>query len=406
MSVLRVLVVAAPSSAQDVPWALYDAQQRLVRVGKGAKAAWPTALRKEAVLAASAVRLARVTLPPMPADRVAAAAAFALEDQLAGPAQAQHLVASARGRDGAVDVAIAARSLLAPLRDEFARVVAEPAVAPIPPAGVWRWCNSGIGGGFVRRPDGSAFALGAPDPGTLPPELALALGQLTRSRAAMPRVEVAFPVEDAQLRAWSDHGGAAFVRVAPWHWDQDGAALAAATDLLQGDFSREPRARPPVSAARRFRWAWALVAAALALHIGATVLQWAWLRYETWQTTRSIVATARNAGAGDAIDAEAAAAALARRFNDVRHRAGLVAPGDALPLLARAAPALGALPPGVVKSATYSAGTWTFDLGKLDPNLAAVLDRKLAAAGLATLAATTAAGTRLRIAPAAGTELP
>ena len=405
MSVLRVLVVAAPSSAQEVPWALYDAQQRLVRAGKGAKAAWPTALRKEAVLAACAVRLARVTLPPMPADRVAAAAAFALEDQLAGPAQAQHLVASARGRDGAVEVAVAARSLLAPLRDEFARVVAEPAVAPIPPTGVWRWYDSGVGGGFVRRPDGSAFALGAPDPGALPPELALAFGQLTRSRAAMPRVEVAFPVEDAQLRAWSGHGGAAFVAVPPWHWDQDGAALAAATDLLQGDFSREPRALP-VRAARRFRWALGLVTAALALHVGATVLEWAWLRYETWQTARSIVATARNAGAGDAADAEAAAAALARRFSDVRHRAGLVAPGDALPLLARAAPALGALPPGAVKSAMYSAGTWTFDLGKLDPTLAAVLDRKLAAAGLATLAATTAAGTRLRIAPAAGTELP
>ena len=405
MSILRVLAAAAPSPAQEVPWALYDAQQRLVRSGAGPAAEWPTAARIEAVLAAPAVRLARVVLPPMPADRVAAAAEFALEDQLAGPAKAQHLVASSRARDGSVEVAIAARSLFAPLRESFARVVAEPAVAPVPAAGAWRWYASGMAGGFVRRPDGSAFAVSAPQPGALPAELALALSQSTRTRAAMPRVEVAFPVADEDLLAWSAQGNTEFSRVAAWHWDQDGGALAAATDLLQGDFAREPRARP-VSAARRFRFAFALVGVAVALHVGATILQWAWLRYDTWQTARAIVATARSAGAGEAADADAAAAALTKRFDDVRHRAGLAAPADALPLLARAAPALGSLPSGSVKSATYAARTWTFDLGKLDPAHAGALDRKLVSAGLATLAATTAAGTRLRIAPAAGTELP
>ena len=255
----------------------------------------------------------------------------------------------------------------------------------------------------MRRPDGSAFAVSAPQgPGPVPAELALALAQATRSRATMPRIEVAFPVEDENLEAWSEACGATFARVTAWHWDQDGNALAAASDLLQGEFAREPRARP-VSAARRFRAAFVIAAAALALHVGATVLQWAWLRYEAWQTGRAIVAAARNAGAGEAADPESAATALSKRYADVRHRAGLAAPGDALPLLARAAPALGALPPGALKSATYAGSTWTFDLGKLDPAHAAALDRKLAAAGLATLAATTASGTRMRIAPAPGT---
>lgn len=403
MSVLRVLVAAAPSPAQDAPWALYDAQQRLVRSGVGPVASWPDAARREAVLAATAVRLARVVLPPMPADRVSAAAAFALEDQLAGPAQAQHLVASQRARDGAVEVAIAARSLLPRLRDDFARVVAEPSAAPVPPAGTWRWYASGLAGGFVRRPDGSAFAVGAPDrSGATPPELALALA---RAGATTPRVEVAFPVEDASLRAWSTQCGNTFTRAPTWRWDQDGSALAAASDLLQGEFSRTPRAAP-VSAARRFRWAFGLAAAALALHVAATLAQWAWLRYESWQTARSIVSTARNAGAGEAADADAAATALAKRFAAYRHRAGLAAPGDALPLLARAAPPLAALPPGALKSATYTAGTWTFDLGKVDPAVAAALDRGLATAGLATLSATNPTGTRTRISPAPGTELP
>lgn len=406
MTVLRVLVAAAPDPGQDVPWALYDDQQRLVRSGIGPAASWPRADRREAVLGAAAVRLTRIVLPPMPADRVPAAAAYALEDQLAGPAQAQHIVASPRGRDGAVEVAIAARALFARLHEAFARVVAEPAVAPVPPAGTWRWYGSALAGSFVRRADGSAFAAGAPErSGAAPPEIALALAHAARSGTPLPRIEVAFAAEDAMLQAWSGQCGAQFVRTAPWRWDQDGAALAQAGDLLQGEFSRTRHAAP-VSAAKRFRWALGLALAALVLHVTATLFQWSWLRYESWQTARAIVGTARDAGAGEASDADAAAAALSKRFADYRHRAGLAAPSDALPLLARAAPALAALPPGTLKSAIYTGGTWTLDLGKLDPALAATLDGWLATAGLATLMATTPAGTRMRIAPAPGTELP
>jgi len=403
MATLRVLVPGTPSPAQQVAWAVYDAQDRLVQSGAGAQASWPAVQSREAVLAAAAVRLTRVALPPMPADRVAAAAAFALEDQLAGPAQAQHIVASAQRRDGSVEIAVASRTSIAALQTEFARVIAEPSVAPLPPPRTWRWYASGAGGGFVRKPDGAAFAISPTQAGAAAPtELALAIAQATRE---LDRVDVAFAVEDAQLRAWSEQCGVAFVRIAAWHWDQDGAALAAATDLLQGEFSRLPRAAP-VSAGRRFRWAAGLAIAALALHVGATVVQWASLRYQAWQVSRDIVATARASGIADATDADAAVAALTKRFADIRHRASLTAPNDALPLLARAAPALTALPSGALKSATYASGTWTFDLGKLDPAVASTVDRNLALAGLATLAATTPAGTRIRVTPAAGTDVP
>ena len=403
MATLRVLVPGSLSPAQEVAWAVYDAQDRLVQSGAGGQASWPSVQTREAVLAAAAVRLARVVLPPMPPDRVAAAAAFALEDQLAGPAQAQHIVASAQRRDGSVEVAVASRGSIAALQKEFARVIAEPSVAPLPPIRTWRWYMSGAAGGFLRKPDGAAFAISAPQAGAgAPAELALAIAQATPD---LDRVEVAFAAEDAQLRAWSEQCGVAFVRTAAWHWDQDGAALAAATDLLQGEFSRLPRA-VHVSAARRFRWAAGLAVAALGLHVGATVLQWASLRYQAWQVSRDIVATARVGGIAEASDADAAAAALTKRFADMRHRASLTAPNDALPLLARAAPALTTLPSGALKTATYAAGTWTFDLGKLDPAVASAVDRNLAFAGLATLAATTPAGTRIRVTPAAGTDLP
>jgi len=395
MSVLRVLLTMAPSPASDDPWALFDAQERKVRSGRGNPSTWPAADRREAVLAASAVRLAAIVLPPMPADRVAAAAAFALEDQLAGPAHEQHLVASARRRDGGVDVAIAARSLFAPLRREFVRVVAEPATAAIPPPKSWRWNASGADGGFVRKPDGSAFAVSAPHGEGVPPELALALTQAQRGGGAAPRVEVAFAADDAQLSAWSAQCATPFARSAAWQWDQDGAAIAAAPDLLQGEFSLETR-RVPQPATHRFRWAVGFAVAAVVLHVVATLAQWTWLRLDSWRTARAIVAAASDAGAGEQPDADAAAASLARKFGDARHRAALSAPSDALPLLARAAPALAALPAGTFKIATYSPATWTFDLAKADANALAELDRRLTAAGLATLQATTNSGTRLR----------
>lgn len=406
MPILRVLVAAAPAATQDVPWALYDDQQRLVRSGHGPMASWPAADEREAVLAASAVRLVRVVLPPMPADRVAAAATFALEDRLAGPAQAQHLVASARQKDGTVAVVIAARDLLAPLARDFARVIAEPAVAPVPATGVWRWYGSHAGGGFVRRPDGSAFAAGdAVDDAPLPPELALALVHGLRAPAAPQQVDVTSPVRDATLASWTREAGVPFARASAWRWDQDGAALAAATDLLQGDFARTAGVARP-GAARGFRIAGVVAACALLLHVAATVGQWAALRYDSWQARRAIVATAREAGVADAADADAAAAALRDRFVRARHRAGQGAPGDALPLLARAAPGLAELPAGALKSATFAAGTWTLDLARLDAAAGERLDRQLSAAGLATLSAANASGLRVRVSPMAGTELP
>jgi len=406
MTVLRVVLTASPSPARDDPWALFDAQERRLQSGRGAPATWPAADRREAVLAAASVRLAAVALPPMPPDRVAAAAAFALEDQLAGPAHEAHLVASPRRRDGSVDVAVTQRALIAPLAREFARIVAEPALAPIPAAGTWRWYPSAGEGGFVRKPDGSAFAVSMPaTDGRVPAELALTLRAAPRPGAAPPRIDVAFACTDAQIAEWSRQCGAPFTRGAAWRWDEDGAAFAGAPDLLQGEFARTPRAAPR-SAVRGFRWAAGLAAAAFVLHVGATIAQWAWLRFEHWQADRAIVATARDAGAGDHPDADAAALALSRSFADARHRAGLAAPADALPLLARAAPTLAALPAGALKSATYTSGTWTFELATLDADAQTALDRGLAAAGVASLLATTIAGTRMRATLRPGTERP
>ncbi len=403
MSTLRVLLAAAPDAAAATPWALYDDAQRLVRSGSDPAASWPAATRREAVLAAAAVRIVPVTLPPMPPDRLPAAAAFALEDRLAGPAPERHLAVSGRQRDGTVDVTIVARDLVASIAASFARVVAEPAVAPSPPFGAWRWYASAAGGSFVRSADGGAFAVPLPAPGApLPPEVTLALARMS---PAPVRVEVTFAVAAATLATWTSDTGVAFVSVAPWRWDQDPTAFAAAPDLLQGEFAPAAATSTP-GGWSMLRVPVAIAAAALALHVAATFGQWATLRFESWQTRRAVVAAARDAGVNDTETADAAATALRDRWTLARQRAGRTTPNAALPLLARAAPALAALPAGTLKSATYAAGSWTLDLGRVEPAAAARLDGELARAGLAALAAPSASGLRLRLVPAPGTELP
>ncbi len=182
MTTLRVRLATAPVPDRADPWALYDAAGACVRRGADRPDAWPAADRVEVVLAASQLRIATITLPPIPPARVAGAAGFALEDQLAGPAAAHHLTVSAQAADGRVRIVVVARSLLAAIaapRRGIARIIAEPELAA--PIAGWRWCVGDEGGGFVRCADGSAFPVdGLPGEGALPAELALALSQSRR----------------------------------------------------------------------------------------------------------------------------------------------------------------------------------------------------------------------------------
>jgi len=67
-----------------------------------------------------------------------------------------------------------------------------------------------------------------------------------------------------------------------------------------------------------------------------------------------------------------------------------------LPLLARAAPALAALPQGSVKSAAYADGHWTLDLARAETPAVRDFDARMRGAGLPVLVATSPTGTRMR----------
>lgn len=399
MSTLRVLLHAAPDADRADAWALYDANDRAVRTGRGVPSAWPAAERNEAVLAAACVRIVSLHLPPMPADRLMAAAAFALEDQLAGPIDEQHIAVSRQHADGTVEAIVANRGLVAHLAAKFDRVLAEPALAPLPSGRHWRWYASGDHGGFVRRPNGNSFATG--DTPGLPGELTLALDHAGPAGDGPVSVETAFAVDAATKAELAQYTGTPIVPAAAWRWDAAGsAAFAAATDLCQGSLAR---ATPVVAnrSARLFRLAAIVAAAAVGLHVAASIGDWAALRIDDWRVRSALASVARDAGVTAGEDP---AAGIAKRHAEARHRAGLAAPNDALPLLARAAPALAAVPAGVIKSASYADGHWTLDLAKADDGAAARLAPQLANAGLTALSATNAAGTRIRVSLAPGVQ--
>jgi hypothetical protein len=93
---------------------------------------------------------------------------------------------------------------------------------------------------------------------------------------------------------------------------------------------------------------------------------------------------------------EAIRTALARRHADVLHAQHRFAPRDALPLLARASPAIAALPAGSVRRATYADTHWTIELQPIDAEATRALEERLRAANLAVMVAATAGGVRVR----------
>jgi len=402
MNVLRVWLDAKPAPDRAEAWALFDAGGACVKNGRERRAAWPAADRIEVVLAPTQARMASVVLPPMPASRVAGAATFALEDQLAGPSTAHHVAVSAQGRDGRVRVAIVARSLVAEIVGGcpgVTRIVAECDLAI--PTTDWKWCaREPDAAGFIRRPDGSAFPIDAPSPGgTLPPELAMALAQARRGESPPARVRVEAPFLAASLARWHRETGIEFVAGTPWRWEAaPPAAFAAAVDLLPRSAAAGD-AVPKLKPGRLFAPALLLAGAALALHVIATSGEWASLRVQSWRDAREWTSLAAAAGvaADAAANPDAARLALARRYGEVRHAHGMSAPDDALPLLARAAPLLATLPAGSMKRASYADGHWTFDLALADPAAIGELEARMRGAGVTALVASSPAGVRMRI---------
>jgi hypothetical protein len=395
---LRVLLAAPPAPDRADAWVRYAADGRAVARGSDVPDRWPSDAHLQVVLAADQVRLAALDLPAMPRDRLLQAARFALEDQMASATGEAAIAVARSDAHHPVIAAIASDALIRAVTAHprrVARIVPESALAPHDDDG-WTWCESATGSGFVRRADGSAFAVSAARDGELPAELVSALAQSKRTGAAPAAIRAAVPGDEARLAAWSQATGVRFVSAPRWHWTQASTEIfAAAPDFLQRDAATATGGEP--SRARAYRPALVLATLAACLAVAGVLGQWAALTFTDWRLSRALVREATNAGLADVTTPEGAAAAVNRRYAELRHRASQSAPGDALPLLARAAPSLAALPRGSLKSATYANDAWTIELGKLDASSVSATARALGRAGVSAVSAPTAGGVRMRL---------
>ena len=389
---LRVFVSDPLLDDAPLSWVRYARDGRIAARGRDVRKRWPADPDVEVVLAAAHVRVVALALPPLPAGRLRQAVQFALEDQMATAAQ-ESAIAIARS-DDRVLAALATSSVIASIRaalPRVARIVPESALAPRAANG-WQWYESAGGGGFVVRDDASAFAVGA-CAARIPDELAAALATAQRAGVAPDVVHSAVLTDAAALANASQATGTRFVAAPAWHWEEAEAAAFA----LAPDFVERTAERAPARGAGRFRPALVLAALALALHVGGLLTQWAWLALADWRISRTIVREAQVAGIADISSTAAATRAVMRENTTLRHRAAQPAPEDALPLLARAAPAVTTLPPNAVKSMTYANAAWTLELTGVDGDLVSRMARALDTAGVRAVAAPVAGGTRMRL---------
>jgi hypothetical protein len=400
MTVLRIFFDAPPAATRAFAWALFDARGACFREGRSTAEHWPHGARREAVLAADLAPLMAFKLPPLSASRLDSAIRLQLEDRLATPLSAQQIIIGEQQRDGWVRVVLAEQTLLNALRQLGIERAFSEAELINSAADAWHWCISSEGRGFVRRDcnnhGGSAFALdlvSATDK-ALPAELTLALAAETAPPKAL-HIHAALPAEI--LSSWQQANKVCrLIAAPPWRWTQTEPALfAQAAELL-------PQIESIASASSRSNNGWRtaalLVGIALALHVVATVAVWSSSLWQHWQISRGWQTLANEAGLSAKSNIPAQ---WSRAYADARHRAGLAAPDDALPLLARAAPSLRALqntlPPGALRNAVYADRAWTFEFTPLDATTRKTLETNLRRAGLQAMSGSTAAGYRLRI---------
>ena len=392
MSELRVFI----HDIDNCDWLLsVDAQSGPVSGNATRIVDLPPAERAVVIVPAAIMRTLALQVPPTPRDKRLAVVRFALEDQLAGDIDAQHVVIAREQGPNVIVHAIDRGWLLAAvgaLRGKGLRLSAIFAESDLAPqrdgARTWIWHEDG---GFLIDASGRVSILDRGDD-ALPSGLLLAL----RNAAGDPTpVVVRGPASlEASLEGWRRATGAVFELGPQWSWrDVNATTLHGAANLLTPDLET----RPITAGSRRPGWlrraAW-WAGAALVLHAGASLADWAVLKWRIAQVereTRELIRAAAPQLESNAHDG------WRRVFASARHRQGRAAPDDALPMLADAALGLTDVPGGALRVINYEAGQLTLDFVKPAAPAIASAASAWSARGLSVLQADAAGGVRVRL---------
>ena len=369
----------AEPAAIDYAWYRGQAEPRR---GQAPLAQMPKADRLTVVLPASLVLLTCVRVPQVRGRRLAQLLPFAVEEKLMCDPEAIHVAPGPRLPSGEFPVAVVDRTywnaLVVRLREArlFPQAIIPESLSVPVEQGQWGVVWKG-GGGFVRTGETSGFALdGAPE-GAPPYTLGLALSEAAAQGSA-PRELVLRAVggQAPDVRAWEGMLGVPVRLAEPAGSAEYLPARGAAINLAPGMgivgaawFTRERllQLRPALWAA----------AALLLLAVGGEGLATLKMAHEAKRLRADMLGSFRRAFPETTAIVDPVLQ-MRRNLMDLRHAHGQLDPRDFLPLLARAASALA---PARLTALTYAAGTLTLDVALPNEAGAALLQRRLLAAG-------------------------
>ena len=378
-----------------------------------------------AIVPAARMRTLAVAIPPAAGDKLDAVVRFALEDQLAGDVELQHVVIAARRATDAL-VHVIDRRWLVDAIDRLGargvvvgRIAAESDLAPRDDDALTTWIYRDDGGFMIERsgkvttldragdalPSGLLLAVdrassrtqapgatrGASAPGAMSAATATTAPAVVRENS----IAVHGPATlRPRIDGWTRATGMPFDLHPDWSWlDASKTAVDESSNLLTPALRRTSAAR--IERPRSpWRAAVGWLIAAFVVQAGATAIAWGGLQWRVTSLERETAAAIRAA----APDLEGDTRSAWRTYyTDYRHRAGKPAPDDALPMLADAADGLREIGIGAVRAVTFDGGQLTIDFERSATAAIASALPRWSEAGLAVLQAETPAGIRVRL---------
>jgi len=386
MSLLRIYCSLRDTQPR-CRWALMNGSLPPV-AGEGRPADLPRrAERVQLIVPAAEVLITRASLPRAARRRAGSVLAFAVEEEIIGEPEANHV--SWLGSAGDADVlAVVDRKGLTRWRDELGavgirnyEVHCETLLLPWV-SGEWSLAWDGREG-FVRNGEFEGVATDCGDRESPPLTLRLML-EAVKGHETRPNSIALFttsPDAAPDVAAWTRELGTA-VRLAgswDWHTAQPGPG--------RGLTQEHRRWRILTGVANRLRPAAWILGAALAIHATALVVNWTSLANEQRALRQQMELRFRTVFP-DAVAVVDPALQMRRKLAEARHAAGLSDSGDFLPMLEQAAAGMKEVPPGSVRVISYEGGRITLELLATDEATVRLTVARLRQTGLSVDSAT------------------
>lgn len=371
-------------AGRSAAWVLREARGRILSAGNNSFADMPTADRIDVVIPASRVLFTRVNLPPANAAKTRQLLPFAIEDKLLANPESIHAVAGAREASGETPVAVVDKSWVNQVMGRLLEakispqsMVPETTLPPLPADG-WSMVWDGSSG-FVRTGEMSGLALDNSDGDGPPLGLTLALNEARAKNAAPQKIVLLSPDNDhsTDLAAWSEALGLPVLAGGAWshaHANPQTSSI----NFLQGEYAKSANLSGAMRLAKPL---WILAGLIAALHIGATMVDWAMLKYQKNALQNGMTERFKKVFPDSKVIVDAPLQ-MSRNLADLRRAAGISDASDFLPLLAAYSNALAGTPNARTTAVQYEKGKLQVDVALPDAPAAEALRGRLLAAKL------------------------